>query len=170
MIKMCFSCGTSITREHLLLGSHLLRSLAYNTTLPMITITSFLFNNVQQPNDYIYINQHHSTKRHFIYIYMQSLPLSIWWRTTRRTNQQLYCTKPQPIYDDTPKHNVISFISLSLAYSYPFILFHSFYQFHLPLTKSPSNIYSYALSFLLLDQRGLQTYHTTFTWYDDCTL
>lgn len=86
MIKMCFSCGTSITREHLLLGSHLLRSLAYNTTLPMITITSFLFNNVQQPNDYIYINQHHSTKRHFLYISTCSL-FPIYMMTNDQTNE-----------------------------------------------------------------------------------
>lgn len=74
MIKMCFSCGTSITREYLLLGSHLLRSLAYNTTLPMITITSFLFNNVQQPNDYIYQSTSLNQTTLYIYIYMQSLP------------------------------------------------------------------------------------------------
>lgn len=164
MIKMCFSCGTSITRKHLLLGSHLLRSLAYNTTLPMITITSFLFNNVQQPNDYIYINQHHSTKRHFLYISTCSL-FPIYMMTNDQTNEPTNILhKPQPIYDDTPKHNVISFISLSLAYSYPFILFHSFYQFHLPLTKNPSNIYSYALSFLLLDQQGLQDYITHYIY------
>lgn len=114
----------------------------------------------------IYINQHHSTKRHFIYIYISTCSLfPIYMMTNDQTNEPTNILhKPQPIYDDTPKHNVISFISLSLAYSYPFILFHSFYQFHLPLTKNPSNIYSYALSFLLLDQQGLQDYITHYIY------
>lgn len=145
----------------------------------MITTTSFLFSNVQQPNNYIYqSNQHQSTKRPLLYIYLHAVSsLSIWWRTTRRTNQHFYCTNHNPHTTIHPSTMLFLFVLLSLARLFaPILSFcsipftpHSFF-----FDKEPSNTYIYFMLclFCCLFNGNCKpiSHNITFTWYDDWTL
>lgn len=114
-----------------------------------------------------YINQHQSTKRPLLYIYLHAVSsLSIWWRTTRRTNQHFYCTNHNPHTTIHPSTMLFLFVLLSLArlllpsfHFVPFLLHHV----HSPLTKN-HQIHIYILCFVFsvaCSTEIANLYHTT---------